>query len=697
MRSNTLIINSKFKPFSYQEMLHPVLMADTAHKELETGFGELQLKSGVWDNLINPDKDARAYQMFSDYSKELQSEADELAAQGLSPQSRQRLNLMREGYGRNIVPIEAAYNTRKEQAAQQQLEWNKDQTIRYNRLAAETSLDDYINNPTLGYRAVSGNVLAGQVAVAAENLRRDISDNPTKYRTVLDGQYIEAIRRNGFTAEEVNAAILGEEGANPILKQAVDNVMQSAGVDDFSEQSRGELRRLASQGLYKAIGDTTQQYLDPWKDKYDYQAAITEAQAVRDHKRALELANIRAGGKGSSSTDKINDRVMNLPITGEGISGEGSKSQEYVRVTEEGGLTTDTLDSLREERAKVEKQLQDLQNQTSPRFQQSNLERNQSLSPRAQAAQEAMHRVYSSPEVSSKFGNNQFNNLRNELNRIDKEMRDIYKTINTAKAQYSHLSSNEEIALNLGLQLDKAQSAIQEQKSSTLYTNDKDVNFNLYKVLYQESGVDLSRQGLFEIDKEGNVASTAIKPKEAEKELLNDTGKGGHEMTHSAISTRDGKIIIGQSGKRYMIKGDFGVDAFQSSYSDLRKISSDFKDEATKNAMVVNFDETIAPLIQSGQIVNTIHKQGKTLSNGMKVIAFRDQESGDIFKFTMTGNNYVMSSLGDELSGGEIKGAQLRKFLEVQDGAFNTKFGAIKPLEQNSEKITGTASTPIGY
>jgi len=42
MATKQLIINSKFKPFSYSEMLQPVLMADTAHKEVEEGLGRLQ-------------------------------------------------------------------------------------------------------------------------------------------------------------------------------------------------------------------------------------------------------------------------------------------------------------------------------------------------------------------------------------------------------------------------------------------------------------------------------------------------------------------------------------------------------------------------------------------------------------------------------------------------------------------------------
>ena len=48
-----LIIGSKFNPFSYQEMLAPVVQATQAHQGLEEAYGELASKASVWDGMTD--------------------------------------------------------------------------------------------------------------------------------------------------------------------------------------------------------------------------------------------------------------------------------------------------------------------------------------------------------------------------------------------------------------------------------------------------------------------------------------------------------------------------------------------------------------------------------------------------------------------------------------------------------------------
>lgn len=55
-------------------MLQPVLMADTAHKEVEEGLGRLQQEASIWENLANSEKDQKAYSMYKSYSDNLRNE-----------------------------------------------------------------------------------------------------------------------------------------------------------------------------------------------------------------------------------------------------------------------------------------------------------------------------------------------------------------------------------------------------------------------------------------------------------------------------------------------------------------------------------------------------------------------------------------------------------------------------------------------
>lgn len=57
-----IIINSKFRPFSYQEMLQPVLMAAQAHQALEDSYSEMDTKASMWEKLKDSELDRDVYQ-----------------------------------------------------------------------------------------------------------------------------------------------------------------------------------------------------------------------------------------------------------------------------------------------------------------------------------------------------------------------------------------------------------------------------------------------------------------------------------------------------------------------------------------------------------------------------------------------------------------------------------------------------------
>lgn len=269
MAANYIVINSKFKPFSYEEMLHPVQMATEAHQEIETQYNELATKANVWDNLANEQTDPYAYNMYKTYANDLEKQAEILAREGLTPASRQSMLDMRKRYSSEITPIEQAYTTRMEQAKQQQEALLKDPTLILSRRASMTSLDDYIRNPQLGYESVSGNMLTQQAAVAAKELAKYQREKPREWRRILNGQYFETLMNSGYTPEQVVLAAAQDPNAPKELREIVDRVYNSSGIDAWgSEADKQAALNYIGRGLYSAIGET--QYQTLADRSYDY-------------------------------------------------------------------------------------------------------------------------------------------------------------------------------------------------------------------------------------------------------------------------------------------------------------------------------------------------------------------------------------------------------------------------------------------
>lgn len=282
MANYSLVINSQFKPFSYQEMLAPTLMATQAHQELENQYGELATKASVWEEMANEQTDPYAYKMYKTYANDLEEQAGQLAREGLNAASRRDMLNMRARYSKEITPIEQAYAARQKQAEQQQQALLQDPTLMLSRRASTTSLDDYIRNPQLAYEAYSGKLITAQVASAASALAKEMQEKPRKWRSILGNSYYETMMQKGFSSQAVLQAIQDNPDAAPQLTRIVEDAINSSGVRNWGDQATiARAIDYAKQGLWSAVGETQYQTLDNWRAKMAEQEAMQKRAAAR--------------------------------------------------------------------------------------------------------------------------------------------------------------------------------------------------------------------------------------------------------------------------------------------------------------------------------------------------------------------------------------------------------------------------------
>lgn len=280
MANYSLIIDSKFSPFTFQELLQPALMATQAHQELENQYGELATKANIWEEMANEQTDPYAYKMYKTYARDLESQARQLAREGLTPASRQNMLKMKQRYSSDIIPIEQAYKRRQELMDEQRKLQAQDNTLMFDRSASMMSLDDLIKNPQLTYQSYSGAALEKQVSDAAKSLSKEMRDNPRKWRSILGNQYFESIMQRGYRPEEIIQAIQNNPNASPILQSIVEDAVRSSGISKWGDKDTlNRAYKYARQGLWDAVGET--QYQIQSNKAYDYamqeQAAINKA------------------------------------------------------------------------------------------------------------------------------------------------------------------------------------------------------------------------------------------------------------------------------------------------------------------------------------------------------------------------------------------------------------------------------------
>lgn len=273
--ANYIVSGSKFRPFSYAEMLQPVQSATVAHQELENQYGELATKASVWEEMANEQTDPYAYKMYKTYANDLEEQAGQLAREGLNAASRRDMLNMRARYSKEITPIEQAYTARQKQAEEQQKALLQDPTLMLSRRAATTSLDDYIRNPQLAYESYSGKLITAQAASAASALAKEMQEKPRKWRSILGNSYYETMMQKGFSSQAVLQAIQDNPNAAPQLTRIVEDAINSSGVRNWGDQATiARAIDYAKQGLWSAVGETQYQTLDNWRAKLAAQEAM---------------------------------------------------------------------------------------------------------------------------------------------------------------------------------------------------------------------------------------------------------------------------------------------------------------------------------------------------------------------------------------------------------------------------------------
>lgn len=271
--ANYLVINSKFQPFSFERYIQPYQIYGEAYKEIEDQYGELATKANVWDEMANEQTDPYAYKMYKTYSNDLEEQAGQLAREGLTPASRQNMLRMKQRYSSDIVPIEQAYKRRQELIDEQRKSLAQDNTLMFDRNASMLSLDDLIKNPQLTYQSYSGATLAKQVGTAAQNLAKEMRENPRKWRSILGNQYFETIMQHGYRPEEIIQVLQNDSNASSILKGIVEDAVGSSNIASWGDQDTlNRAYEYARQGLWNAVGETqyqtiqNQDYLNPLQE-----------------------------------------------------------------------------------------------------------------------------------------------------------------------------------------------------------------------------------------------------------------------------------------------------------------------------------------------------------------------------------------------------------------------------------------------
>ena len=258
MANYSLVVNSKFQPFSFDRYLQPYQIYGQNYKEIEEQYTDLSTKAGIWNDLANEQTDPRTYKMYKTYANDLENQASQLASEGLNAVSRKNMLNMRARYSKEITPIERAYNQKSKLAEEQRKLRAANPSIMFDRDFSSISLDDLLDNPELSYTSVSGDDLykkGKEAAISASSRMVNVSP-------ALQGQYWKI--RQGYGADAANKFLLNQSNI-PELKDAINRIVSQSGVtkENLSRAIDYTISGIMSGISYNESYQANRGYIDP--------------------------------------------------------------------------------------------------------------------------------------------------------------------------------------------------------------------------------------------------------------------------------------------------------------------------------------------------------------------------------------------------------------------------------------------------
>lgn len=258
MANYSLVVNSKFQPFSFDRYLQPYQIYGQNYKEIEEQYTDLSTKAGIWDGLANEQTDPHTYKMYKTYANDLENQASQLASEGLNAVSRKNMLNMRARYSKEIIPIEQAYNKKSKLAEEQRKLRAANPSIMFDRDFSSISLDDLLDNPELSYTLVSGDDLykkGKEAAISASSRMMNVSP-------ALQGQYWKI--RQGYGADAANKFLLNQSNI-PELKDAINRIVSQSGVtkENLSRAIDYTISGIMSGISYNESYQANKGYIDP--------------------------------------------------------------------------------------------------------------------------------------------------------------------------------------------------------------------------------------------------------------------------------------------------------------------------------------------------------------------------------------------------------------------------------------------------
>lgn len=274
-----LVIDSKFDPFTYDELMKPIISYGTAYNKAEEDYSDLIKQAETFRNQAAQMQNQESYNRYQQYMTDLKAAADDFS-KGMTINNRAALTRLKHRYGTDIVPIsQSSIELQKSQKNRQDIT-AKNPTAIYKKnnynidsfLNGEIANDDYIVGDTLTKNALAESTSLIQSTIQEADLKSKLNNTKTPY--IVTSQGVDP--NDAIRALDDN--ISAEQLTDPVLKsirELYDRHLSSSGYEEFDDLGKSQIKDALKRGIIQGVSRKT----TPIENKA-YETNLQRAQAA---------------------------------------------------------------------------------------------------------------------------------------------------------------------------------------------------------------------------------------------------------------------------------------------------------------------------------------------------------------------------------------------------------------------------------
>lgn len=267
-----LVIDSKFRPFSYDELIKPLMQYKEAYDKVEADYSNLAAQTEQWKDIANQTQSPEAYAMYSKYSNDLNNIVDDFS-KGMTLKNRGQLLAMKKRYASDIEPIAKADAAMKE-ANDLRVKAGPDAIF---EVGEYNSLDQFLHGKRANNRYQSRDALTKRTAAMTEAAMASAMKDP-EFQKAMGDQYWLLTQHTGGSYEDLKVAIANNAQAQNRFAEIKAQVMKDAGYDRYDASGKQAIEDAINTGLYAGLDkparsfQANQAYLNPLQSEQLNQA-----------------------------------------------------------------------------------------------------------------------------------------------------------------------------------------------------------------------------------------------------------------------------------------------------------------------------------------------------------------------------------------------------------------------------------------